>query len=953
MTPETFARPRLFIPRKGPGGLPLALIVGILAGLWWISVAVTAKPRSLPLVVEESDGKLVDGVLLRLVGEPHAKVRGGSVTLQLNPDVQPGEEVQLQLEDRRFGFLSPASGRFRVPVEPHQVTRILLFRRGDNSQLQPDEARRSLSKQAVEALDDNKNRQGQLSDEARILVLSELGRKYDLDPQEIDRALEAWGSSPLAERDRDLLERYLEYFPRAVESAGGTVEFTGPVRFGDRSVVVVNPAGEVIINRGGGRLFLRADLEDLALGESSTVEVGAAPATALDGAKCAWEISPADFLTVVGNGQRDCSLPVAMPELPVARYGPRVDLRLTARISRGGALLDEIKETVTVNNGIVLRAEVIGAPLVPNGQVLINITSLGKDAPLPAEYQCSWSAVSPPLRRTPTATNECTSRIELMPDEEWTSAEFVSWLSSLRRGPTWVVTATYRGQPIPGGVMRAYVQVQDHRSRVFLERELNARLRQETQERVEEKERDNLVLQMRKLGLPPLAEVTASNLKLRADISSRGWRLQALYVGDGAQKGREAALLISGKRSPLQVLYSADGTNFTSQGGMGTSRDLQALVGLDHYWLKLEVSSQASVRSGPFRLELDGSAEFRAAARRYWDAMDDNDRRDLACTKFTGHGVSNLTEARILLPILESVSVRRAGGSVWRTAVYGADLALLSESTFELVPKPLAEAPSVVRLEWSDGSREEFECPASYGEGGPRTGLHYTLKKVEPRGPRAAEEGPSAIEVFVERDWDGKWRVQYERRFQPTYVRYSTDGEVFATVKPSGRFGTFVRIGEPRGTVLHLSLVNRDGAELAYRGPLDFDQHHRSLLLKTLDVTLQPSCRESSGRIGSNGVARGKEVRCEILDKRGSGRNGGRIQVGRIAHILDHIQFGCSEDQMNLREDFGAVKAQGRDLDEVDLTFLLEEPCATVFARMILNDGSKSELLVIPVLTGF
>lgn len=173
----------------------------------------------------------------------------------------------------------------------------------------------------------------------------------------------------------------------------------------------------------------------------------------------------------------------------------------------------------------------------------------------------------------------------------------------------------------------------------------------------------------------------------------------------------------------------------------------------------------------------------------------------------------------MLLPLLKSVSIRRVGGTVERSETYGATLAALENPTYQPVPRPLAGVPYTLRMQWTGAEAESFECPADYGEGGPRNGFHHVLKRIE-------GSGPPQIEVFVEQSYkEGQWRVQFDRRFSPGFVRYSTDGETWSTVKPSGRYGTFVNFREPQGNRLELRFVEEDGTELGYGAAISFKPH--------------------------------------------------------------------------------------------------------------------------------
>ena len=899
---------------------PRARWIALLVGLGLVKAAI-AQPRLLPVEVVGVDGESLEGVFLRLAGdEPDGRVHGGWVELQIPTDVLPGDDVLLLLEDPRWAFLEPEDGWLRVPrLGTGQVTRVVLLQRGKPERLERATIRRAFGRQLVKDLEE---RAGEPTEQARVTALSELSEKYGLEPEQIDQALKAWSREALGERDRRLLNRYLRYFPQTVESREGGIVFTGPV-----------------IIRDQPDYFLRSVLDSLDLGEPTVLKVGSAPEEAMVGSRCTWTFEPADFLEVIGDSERDCSLAVALPKHTVPRYSTRVSLDIEVRVSRGGAIQDVIQDSAEVSNGLALHAVLEGIPLTPDGQVLVTLSKLGEPSPLPEAYRCSWSPLRPPFRRIPVAANECVSRVELIPIEEWSSGETAAWMTSLPtlRGPSVVVTADLDGRPLPGGQAQFQIEVHEPRPRAVLSGHLNSQLRKEEEQRRTEKDRGQLERQIAALGLPPIDQISASDLRLAVDFSSSGWRLLVVYEGKEGE-----SLIVTDKRSPLQVLLSPDGTDFSQR--RGWSRDYHDLSQLDSYWVKLQATSLSTVKVGPFRLPMDGAGLLRRAVRRYWLELGEERRSKIACERLTGLGRSNAWEGFMLLPLLESVSVSRTEGTVERTQVYGADSALLAEPDFLLVPRPLAGVPFVVRLRWADAPAEDFECPADYGYGGPRNGFHYVLRRL------AGQPGPPEIEIFLERDRQGKWRVQFERRFQPAFVRYSTDGETFSTVKPSGRYGTFVGLGKPKGNVLYLRLVEKDGSELSYAGPVDFGQFRRSELKQETQGIMKVVCREISGRI-EDGHPRGTEVRCELRTDDGWGGRRGLLTLDRVEPALKHLLFGCSQERMDQRKTVDDLRKEAIEPDNVPVTFLVQSTCDTVYYQLAFDDGSTSEPTAAPVLS--
>ena len=769
----------------------------------------------------------------------------------------------------------------------------------------------------------------------------------------------------------DLLSEPTEEASRRVpgpgEDVAGSTIFEGPVALRD-SVAVFNPTQPVTIHQAGPRFFLRADLETLSLGERSTLRIASSPASALSAVACSWEIDPPDFVSVRGDVRSDCALEVAMPIAPDRRYGPLVAMRITSRITRSGEFLEEVTTKTQLKNGISLIARVSGEPLTPTGEVRVVIAEPGASTPLAKDFRCLWQQSSAmPIHFEPSAPNGCAGRIAFRPMAELSAPELATWVAIRMAGmsPTWIVKATYRDVSMPGAITQVQVDVSDPRSTVEIQAELAARSLMDFKKTKQETSRSIIDDALSRDGLPPVSSLNPSNLRMVAKIDNDSWSLSPVYLEPGSEA---APVALDGKSSVLKIETSGDGVTFQRWGYVGRSRDLQGLANLDQLWIRFSVGVGSGVQAGPFRLPVDGPALLREGLLQQWDESSPEQRQRIACDGFVvGAGYSNQSETKALLAVIESVSVRRVGGTLWRTQTYDAGFDALTERSFTRLPRPLGGSDYTVRIQFRGRPPQEVACRATSGRGGlqvgdPPDGLHHVLKRVSGEDP----EAPVAIEVFVDEDWKGRWKVHYDPVFKPAFIRVSTDGKSFQTRPADSRNGNAVLIDEAAGKLLHLRFVKEDGSEVGYRGKLDFDQQRRTVLLRSLLRSLNPSCRVAGAGDSHSMDSSWNEfdalyrtvedaehaVRCQILTHKGWGSHGaGPIQLGKVLPVLRHIQFGCSREQMDHREDFKRFRSR-QDLDRIYLSFGLAERCETVFAQLLLNDGSKSEVLVIPVVTG-
>lgn len=576
------------------------------------------------------------------------------------------------------------------------------------------------------------------------------------------------------------------------------------------------------------RLVLEADLDQLGLGAHRVAAVVASPPQLLDGAHCTWSVEPADVLKIPAPDGA-CRLELAMPDAPLPDHGATVPARISVRIQRQDQLLDELTVRGTVHNSLAVEAVTSASVLAPGAAVTVSIVPQGRPGPLPPGFACSWNLRDLPLVFTPTTEGSCQGTLALKPEDDWSPMEGVTYARGLgsQLPITLPVRLLHDGNMVSGGATAVELAYRDPRDAEALIRSFsqkfsaaNEAARDGEADTLEDFELADVDAKLTEGGLPPLSDLNEKTLELRLNFE-REPALTTWYVG-----GRPVSLTgpLDRYAGLLEVLYSRDGKDFAPW-RFGSFETLQDLAGIDHLWVKLEPGGRGGA-AGPFRLSFDFPRAARAGLETAWRALREDDRRRIGCAGFVvgGEDDSILSQHRFL-SILDEVAIGRGPGSLWRSRRYDSRIEHLFHRKFERVEPPIGSTAYVSRLTFAGGRQEVFSCWRTGYLPIPAGGRY--IRMVRSTQTAAA---PQEIEVYLVREPAAGWTVWFFdpagggdlRSLQPALVRVSTDGSTFQTVEQTYQNRGSVPLAEPAGKVLVLRFVTSGGAEVEYRGKVDF-----------------------------------------------------------------------------------------------------------------------------------
>jgi hypothetical protein len=576
------------------------------------------------------------------------------------------------------------------------------------------------------------------------------------------------------------------------------------------------------------RRVLEANIDQLGLGARITAAVAASLPQALDGARCAWSVEPADVLRISAPDGA-CRVEVAMPDAPLTDHADTIPARITVRVERQGLLLDELAVRGEVHNALAVEPVTSATVLAPGAAVTVSIVPRGRPGPLPPGYACSWSFEGLPLAFTPATESGCQGTLAFKPEEAWSPMEGVAYGRGLQsRLPiTLPVRLLHNGSPISGRATAVELAYRDPRDAQALIKSFSQRFPKKAgtagggvDKKIDDLEMSDLDAELKEEGLPPLSDLNERTLELRLDFERGANALVSRYVGAQPVSLTDPLDRYSGL---IEVLYSRDGKDFALQRSAAGLKTLQDLAGVDHVWVKVGPHSRFA---GPFRLPFDFPRAVRAGLEAAWRALHEEERRRIGCEGFVagGEGDSVLSQHRFL-PIVDEVAVGRGPGSLWRSIHYGSRLEHLFDRKFERVELPVHPTAYLARLTFAGGRREDFSCGrTTYTE--IRDGGRYVRLA---RSTKTAV-APQEIEVYlVEAPAEG-WDVWYSdpggggdlRSLAPVAVRVSTDGTTFGSIEQTYRNRGRVTFEAAKGKVLVLRFITAGGSEVEYRGKLDF-----------------------------------------------------------------------------------------------------------------------------------
>ncbi len=698
---------------------------------------------------------------------------------------------------------------------------------------------------------------------------------------------------------------------------------------------------DTLLNKTPPKYVLDADLDLLGLGSRAVMAVVATPLQALEGARCAWTVEPADVLrTPAPDGA--CRLEVAMPAAPLPDRGSTLPARISVRISRDDEVLDELSVRGAVHNGIPIEPVVSGSSLKPGAAATVRIVPRGRPE-LPPGFTCSWSLGGAPLAFKATTKDECQGRLELKPEDEWTRVEGMEYsISLMHKAPVSVsVRLLHQGALVNEGTAQVDLTYNDTRDPEEL-------LRNHTQLHPR-RGIGGVDDFLTRAGLPTLSSLNEKNLEVRLAFENDQWAFTTYYTGD-QPPGLKGPL--DKQSGYVRVLYSHDGQEFEPWYAP-EPETAQDLASLDHVWVKIQ-PGLGGEPAGPFRLALDFPTAARVALASAWQAWDKEEKQRFACSGLVaGRGSFYGDSHHPFLAILDEVSVGRGEGALWRTRRYGSRLESLFEKEFERVPPPVGPTDYVARLRFASGEEEVFACPFEGHLPGRKAGLQYYRLKRTAKSASMPEE----IEVYLKHQDSMGWTAYFGDGLKPAFVRVSTDGKNFSTVEQDYRNRGSVSFPEPEGGLLVLRFVAAGGEEMEYRGTVDYTANRFATLRDALFSASKLTCASYDPEDGDEDEEEYDE------DRRPQGITGQAVvcgfkisgseymSVANTLPVLRSVAFGCARDQLRIEDRFEDERALGPQGKWEELTFALPGHCDTVFARFTLADGSQSEILAAPVLS--
>jgi len=191
-----------------------------------LSVPLQAEEGILVVHVEDVKGNPVSGVELAPKGDgaPGAPTdRLGKTRLRVAPATRPGQWVTLQILPRKSGpdwvFVSPWNQRTLVPSfanESENYVPAVVGERGNRDLLASDQAIKALAARTLEQIGPRLDK-SEITNEERKRVLTEQAAAFGLKPDEVDKAIRAWGAKTQDPYDAGLAALYARNYPEAEE----------------------------------------------------------------------------------------------------------------------------------------------------------------------------------------------------------------------------------------------------------------------------------------------------------------------------------------------------------------------------------------------------------------------------------------------------------------------------------------------------------------------------------------------------------------------------------------------------------------------------------------------------------------------------------------------------------------------------------------------------------------
>ncbi len=214
--------------------MPQDAAAGSVTGLSWcicrvawllaifFAIPALAEQGVLVVHVQSAQGNPLPGVVLATKGDgstgPATDV-AGKTRIRLAPVTPVGSRVTLQIvrAPKDYVFISPWDAAANVPAfenEAENYVPVVLAERGDRMMLENGSALVALAAQINQA---NAPRAvgEQASEQQRKEALAEVARSFGLAPEEVDKAIRAWGQQTEDPYEKGLAALYEKHYPEA------------------------------------------------------------------------------------------------------------------------------------------------------------------------------------------------------------------------------------------------------------------------------------------------------------------------------------------------------------------------------------------------------------------------------------------------------------------------------------------------------------------------------------------------------------------------------------------------------------------------------------------------------------------------------------------------------------------------------------------------------------------
>ena len=179
-----------------------------------------AEQGVLVLQVKDIHGQAILGLQLRAEGGSVSAPTdvAGVARIPLSTQTKPGARLALQLvrPPRDLVFISPWDAQVMVPpFDSAKEVLIVLANRGDRAMLEDGSALSSLAANLLKSVQPPPRNEMSSDDQRRRKALAEVSKTYGLSPEELDKAIRAWGERSEDPYEKGLAALYEKRYPEA------------------------------------------------------------------------------------------------------------------------------------------------------------------------------------------------------------------------------------------------------------------------------------------------------------------------------------------------------------------------------------------------------------------------------------------------------------------------------------------------------------------------------------------------------------------------------------------------------------------------------------------------------------------------------------------------------------------------------------------------------------------